>query len=298
MTEPAFDDPGPDDPTLDDVGVLLGSVTVNSDPVNKPFSLETAWFDERRVFVGARAQRIRPPLDVTKLYDLQPRLRNEKTDDYKFLEANDPLLKPPVSLALEANVFAEQNLVVGEDFGVDQSKTPIVPKPKSDFPAKAGNVKVSADLFVQGSLYSLVPAQPPTQPKDQWLTLSETIKRFMPIVLTGIQSVDDPSTLSPTNILTVDVKTDRMGDLTKAQASAAIASLTFNVMSLITANLDPNANLQLSIQSATPNIAKSTPNKIALDIQFAAPTQLLNSKGPVIVALSVSYVIVVPPLDA
>jgi hypothetical protein len=157
FTDPAFTDDDTDDPTQDQVGILLGTVLV--DPTSPTATFSQPLFDPNRcVLIGSIAQRIQipPGWDVTQ--------------SFSFLNApsgtlNKPL-SPPASLQIEPNVFMDQNLIVGTDFPLT---TPvggptIDPQPGTASEPAQGNVKIAGDLFVQGNIYSLVTSATPPPP--------------------------------------------------------------------------------------------------------------------------------------
>jgi hypothetical protein len=162
--------------------VFLGSVSVNQSSVTALFANPA--FDDRRVFVGDRVQRLRPPLDPTVA----------GTVPYPFLNANSALF-PPTSLAIESTLFAEQNLIVGDDFNINLAD--ILPAPTGTYPPQNANgyvqgmVKVAGDLFAGGNVYSF------SKDKLKWLPFSEIAKQFMPEVITGQSSVTPAGPFTP-----------------------------------------------------------------------------------------------------
>jgi hypothetical protein len=159
-------DPSSTDPTTeDDAGlqwdIPLGRISVNAGTGD--FSIPSA---EGRAYIGLRAQRIITPLDTTASF---PVLSPNKADT------------PQCSLGVEANLFAEQNLVVGDDFLVDNDNNKVVPKPNpvapAVFPNPTGNLKVSNDTFLQGELY--------LESGGEFLALAEKIRRATPEIVFG-----------------------------------------------------------------------------------------------------------------
>jgi hypothetical protein len=169
FVDPGFVDPDTDDPELDKVGVLLGSVSVNPGAVTNLFA--NPQFDNRRVFIGNRVQRLRPAVDPTKA----------GTVPYPILSPNTAL-NPPASLGVETNLFVEQNLVVGDDFNVNIAD--ISPKPTGAYPPPnaagyiQGVVKVAGDLFAKGNVFSY------SNELKKFLAFKEVAKQSLPDVLT------------------------------------------------------------------------------------------------------------------
>jgi hypothetical protein len=76
---------------------------------------------------------------------------------------------------VRGNMFVEQNLVLGDDFKLDNATFPKLPPPAS-IPAN-GNLKLNGDLFLNGSFFGFL--------NGQWLGLGDYIKGLMPDVQTG-----------------------------------------------------------------------------------------------------------------
>lgn len=161
FTPPAFTDDDSDDPSQDQVGVLLGTVTVAPGSATEQFA--TPKFHHRH-FLGAIAQRIQTPPG----YDA--------TQSFNFPVKQTPR-DPPVSLEIEPNIFARQNLILGPDF--DLTTTPggqaikINPNPTT---SSAGSAKLAGDLFAQGNIYSSVPD---SSGNPQWLGISAYVKQLV-----------------------------------------------------------------------------------------------------------------------
>jgi len=153
---PQLADEDLDDPMLDGVGVLLGSVSV--DPTSATDQFSNPVFHHRH-FWGTIAARIEgpPDHDATAAFDL-----------IKKQTARNP----PVSLDIEPNVFAKQNLIVGPDFALEtvagKTKVPTVKSP--------GTAKLASDLFVQGNIYSSIPD---SSNVPQWLGLADYVKQLV-----------------------------------------------------------------------------------------------------------------------
>ncbi len=164
-----------DDPQKYPWPIRLGSIHVTSS-IGGTLTISKA-FPEYRVFVGLRTQHIISPIDAAK--------------PFKILDQNTAL-QPPTSVGVEANLFAEQNLIVGHDFLV--KKDDIVPAPHpvppAVFPNPTGNVKVASDLFLQGNLYA--------SKANKWLAVGEYLKSFIPEVKTGTQTIVPVPNTNPT----------------------------------------------------------------------------------------------------
>ena len=164
FSDPAFTDDDSDTPGQDQVGILLGTVAVDPNSVTLQFSSPTF---HNRHFLGVIAQRIQTPPG----YDA--------TQSYQFLQKNTAH-SPAVSLAIEPNIFARQNLILGPDF--DLTGATIKPAASTN---TSGSAKVASDLFVQGNLYSNVIVSG----VQQWLGVSQyvqtLVQQFLPEIVIG-----------------------------------------------------------------------------------------------------------------
>ena len=152
FTPPAFTDDDTDNPSQDQVGVLLGTVQVNPGSATAQFSNPEFYHEH---FLGVIAQRIHAPLG----HDARPAFN---------FPVKQSARNPAVSLEIEPNIFAGQNLILGPDFDLTTTSggTPITPPSPSPTTNPAGSAKLAGDLFVQGNIYSFVPGVTP-----QWLGL-------------------------------------------------------------------------------------------------------------------------------
>ena len=215
FTPPAFTDDDTDDSTQDQVGVFLGTVLITP---NSP-TVQFASPDTHGChFLGIIAQRIQTPLD----YDA--------TTSFKFQNKQTPR-DPAVSLDIEPNIFASQNIIAGPDFDLTKTSSGTAisfnPAPTTN---AAGSVKLAGDLFAQGNIYSFIPD--PVNP--QWLGISSYVKQLvqqnLPEIVTGSTQVTvstDPSakyTAGPgsyaTDTTSITVATSR---LTSVGSSIALA---------------------------------------------------------------------------
>lgn len=215
--EPGFEDPDSENPDQDKVSVLLGSVSIDPNSVTDQFTIgppppPPLPPDDRRVYVGVRAERIKPPVDAAP---------DPKTAPYPILDSNTAH-HPPTSVGIEGQLFAEQNLIVGDDFKIDPGK--ILPPVVSPYPKLNGNAKMAGDLFVQGNIYWPV--------KDQWLAFSEYVKQFMPDVAVGRIDVTVATPTTPDGSVTgtdvVTVTCNRIGTIKSVTPFASIIALEFN----------------------------------------------------------------------
>jgi hypothetical protein len=177
FTPPAFTDNDTDDPAQDQVGVLLGTVNVN--PASATAQFSNPVFHHRHFF-GVIAQRIQTPPG----YDA--------TGSFVFANKQSPR-NPPVSLLIEPNLFARENVIVGPDFDLTKTssgvKISISPAATAN---PAGSMKLAGDLFAQGNIYTFLPD--PVNP--QWLGISAYVKQLVQQNLPEIVTGSTPVTVS------------------------------------------------------------------------------------------------------
>lgn len=189
-----------EDAATDRVAVYLGTVRISADgefaipdPKQLPPAKEqvtSSEVDGGRPYIGVRAQRIAPPVDAGS--------------NFNILTLNTAQ-NPPTSVEVDGTFFAKENLIVGGDFDV---------VPKSITPARNGNAKVTGDLYLQGSMYSLQNGK--FVPLDAYI--ANAIRNFVPDIKTG----------------TVPIAIGQIPKGTTAPPTAASGSVTFTVNSALT----------------------------------------------------------------
>lgn len=158
--------------------VRLGTVNVSS-PAGK-LTIATA-VAEARTYVGLRAQRITTPT-------ARPLPPASSTTETKVLLSANPPATPPLSLGIEADLVAEKDLIVGDNFIIERGKiNPPQPDPLT-FPKANGNIKIAGDFFLGGNLYA-------RRANNEWLGLKELIESLMPDIF--IDEVTIPVVASP-----------------------------------------------------------------------------------------------------
>jgi hypothetical protein len=280
-TDPLPTDPQSDDPKNDQVGVRLGVVTVKPDPTTNALFIDSV-DPSKRTYIGLRAQRIVTPVDVSKFELLKAQTGRE----------------PATSLDLYPNVFAKQNLIVGDDFEV-KKETIQPPPPAGTFPPDTGNAKIASDVFLQGELYTQRPV--PSNPSPAWLSLGAFIKSILPDVQTGSQKVVIPAlTAAQINLQTGQGSAIQLTpklavvDQGKVQVSVSIAGVEFN-QGYQTAN--PNQAVQFSI-SWQGNFNAAGTMYTLIPIWLVNPC-LSSGGNPALsplVSMSITYVVVFYPL--
>ncbi|HEY1758773.1 MAG TPA: hypothetical protein VGG72_25600 [Bryobacteraceae bacterium] len=219
FTPPAFTDDDTDNPSEDQVGVLLGTVSVDPSSATAQFASPQL---HRRHFLGIFAQSIQTPPGYSAV------------SAFNF-PARQSAWNPPISLEIEPNIFARQNLILGPDFdlttttgGVAITTTPAATTSPS------GSAKLAGDLFVQGNVYSFVPD--PVKP--QWLGLSAYVKQLaqqgmpdfvataVPVAITPPNPAPSPGSFTVTApAIAIPSKLTSMSNVV---ASASIGGIEFN----------------------------------------------------------------------
>jgi hypothetical protein len=247
FTAPLFDDEDTDDPTQDQVGVKLGSVSVSMASFLNQFDKPSP---TGRVYIGARTQRLRPPVDATP-----------DAPAFAFLNQNNALT-PPISLGMEANVYAQQNLVVGDDFQVLPAK--IQPPPVGTYPAPTGNVKITKDLIVNGEIYCNADSA------GTFMAFKERVVSFLPDIVVGYQPVTitkkpgaPPNMISDTATITLPSK---LAAIRTAVPIASIAGFQFDSENNLN-TLAGGSQVQLRIDSVAFTTA---PNAVTVTVAYTA----------------------------
>lgn len=240
FTPPAFTDDDTDDPTQDQIGVLLGTVNVNPGSATLQFSNPVF---HGRHFLGVIAQRIQTPPG----YDA--------TGSFNFKGKQSPR-DPAVSLEIEPNIFAKQNLIVGPDF--DLKTTPATSVPSVNTP---GAVKIAGDLFVQGTLYSSIPN---SSAVPEWVGIKDYVKQLVQQSQPDFVTTATPATVSVTpnaaqtiggifsDTVSITLTSNNLASISNVEATAAIGGIQFNnpvnpngvelFISLVKGSLGPAAN--------------------------------------------------------
>jgi hypothetical protein len=225
FTPPVFTDDDLDDPTQDQVGVLLGTVSIDPSSVNLQFSSPVF---HRRHFWGVIAQRI----------DAPPPYEASATSTPPFnVQNRNSALNPPVSLEVSPNIFARQNLIVGPDFDVNKTpggtKITIKPSPTTSL---SGTVKLAGDLFALGNIYSSVPD---SKGNPQFLGISENVKQLVQQTTPDFVSTTTPPQFSivPTaagtnagvfsDTVSFDINSN-LASMSNVVATASLAGMEFN----------------------------------------------------------------------
>lgn len=204
---------GTKDPDTDLQGIRLGTITLMNDPVNGWTIIDAD--PVGRIYVGVRAQSIVAP------YLPDPDTFSVAAQNVLPPTGGAPAIAPAgyidvdTGMFIRGNVFSEQNMVLGDDFKLDNGAYPKLPPPAS-IPAN-GNLKLNGNLFLNGGFYGFL--------NGAWLGLGDYISSLMPDVQTGFQDFDLTNTGGATTDaakITVTTSLTKF-DPAKLQANAAVA---------------------------------------------------------------------------
>lgn len=150
-------------------GVRLGTVTVENDPAG---GLRVGQVkNERRTYVGIRAQRLVPPDATPDAFDV----KKKNTD-----AAGGPLpgyVDVRAATYVRRPLVAADNAVVGPDFEIKDADA-VSPLPDM---TKPGNLKVTNNLVLNGGLVANV--------AGKWYGLADYIKTLLPEFKTGSATI-------------------------------------------------------------------------------------------------------------
>jgi hypothetical protein len=278
------DDISEEDPDSDTSnGVFLGVVYVEPGSTTGVFSLKGT--QPPLTYVGLRAQQIQPPNfpdTVSPAFDVKS-------------SANS--LVPPIGVDIPANLFVDQNLIVGANFN-------LINLPSGYTPPPAGNVKVAGDLFVNtdllvnGDMY-LYAADPAP---GQWLGLADFIKGLMPAPLdiqTGSFDVPTDPNISGNlsdGSMTLNL-TSTIKSIGSAQIIASISAMQFDQQSKVKTLLDPatHPTAQLNIHVSAALVSKLN-NTAKLSITWVVgPKDASSPPNVPLVSLTISWIVIFYP---
>ena len=267
-----------DDPIKAPWPVRLGTVTVTN--VGGKLTVTSAWSEER-IYVGLRAQRIIVPHAAPRTPPVDP-----------ILSKNNPL-DAPLSLGVQANVFAEKNLIVGDNFEIDKTKIKLPPAPAT-FPSPSGNLKVSSDLFLQGQFYANV--------AGDWFGLKEYVKSFVPDIQVDSKEIDVAVTASdPSNDTITFALTSTLPNVTRATIMVALSGIEWkskNDLNTWWSTVAGSDSPMLQVSAKTPTQQVNSKNTFDFGISWSVGPKDKPAVGSAILhikKLIVSYIAVFYP---
>ncbi len=283
VKDPTFTGPQPDkepvasadlydDPSKYPWPIRLGSIffAPGADP-----SIKDATDPEKLVYIGLRAQRITSPFFDAKA-------------DFPILKPNSAV-NPRTSVSIEANLFAQRNAIIGDNFEIIPAD---VPSNTSYSPKNpTGTLKVGGDAFLQGDLYTHCDSANP----NNWLNLDECIrqciKESIPDIQIGVEIITFTNAQSNT----------ATGDLITTQLAQADPSKTRLITSLASIHLNKRSQVKDDIAAGDEfRIETSGSLSVAGDIltlsATVGPTHFNNTDFEVPVqSVAVTYVLIFHP---
>lgn len=264
-------------------GVRLGTVMLGVSASG--FGLAIASVDlKKRHFVGIRAQRIVAPDEEADTFDIT----KQNVDPAKRIPLPGYLDIEPSALE-RGNLIVEKNVVIGDDFPLDNTKYKNLPSDFTKIPR--GNVKITQDLFLNGDFYGFL--------NGDWLKLKDYIQTLMPniVVDTASQAISPEVPANESGTFTVTVTSPILTN-TPPQVSLALSKITWQSQNSLETNWGPSGS-PISVGVTLGGISKSAANPKQYDLTIgwtAAP--VLNFSGQnnlPITALTVSYIVIFMP---
>lgn len=279
-TPPAVtDDISEEDPDTDtSLGVFLGVVSVTPNSLTGVFDLPSPQPSQPvPVYIGLNAQRIQPP-----------DFPDTVSPPFDITSSADSL-SPPLGVEVESNLFVDQNLIVGDNFDLTL--------PSGVTTQAAGNVKVAADEFLQGELYTYrLMNNPPT---PAWVSLGAYIKSFLPDIKTGTQTIvipngthADPSQGTFTPLIPVTTSLTQL-DPSKVVVFASISAVAFTPG--LTATQYQSATYAITA-SATPAAASTTTVNLSLGWTVGPSVPTAGNYFAPIFSITVTWLVIFYPL--
>jgi hypothetical protein len=265
-------------------GVRLGTVTLtNSSGLGLQFTNQT--YNTRRHYVGIRAQSVIAPdqLDTDQFHMNPPLTQLPDKPLAGYLDVHPGVFN-------HGNMFVKKNLVVGDDFQLDNTVYTNLPDVTTIPP---GNLKVTQDLFLQGDFYGFL--------NNNWYKLEQYIQTLTPSIVTGTATI----LISPqgTNITT------GLFALTSPITSPIVTSATPQVMLAISGiqwedpqDFETNfgtstSGIQVSVQLSGITQASPGSNQWNMVVQWSASPNVASGGGYVfpVTQVSINYLVVFLP---
>jgi hypothetical protein len=268
-------------------GVRLGTIDLRKGILGLEISKSNS---DGRTYVGIRAQRIIAP--------------DEEKDQFDITAVNTPVPDQPLPGYLDVhpgvfnrgNVIVKKNQVIGDDFVLDSKTYNNLP---NTIPP-TGNLKVTSDLFLNGSFYGFI--------NGQWYGLQQYIQMLTPAVITGNATIPItapgavPAPPYVTGTVTVNVNSN-LPAVTKPLA-ILVALTEVDWVDPVTlekdwfTSADPGAKKPLTVSVAGPSVPPAPAPSINLTLSATVGPVVLDASSVVqipITSVSVSYVVVFTP---
>ena len=262
-------DPNAPNPNHDLKGICLGVLNVNYDSTDGwYFSAPSDWY-RRRHYAKIRAQWIIAPDQV-------------EPDPVTFEGPNDfppdgyIRVKTPNGVYSEGNMIVENNLLVGDDYTI-QNTTPPGPGPSPTNPN--GNLKLNSDIFLNGQIYV-------KDAKKNWTTLSSYVQSLASAVAdvqpaTTIATIPIGEGTGPFQVLSATSATTTIAYST-VDVQPSIAGFKLAKQSDLNAWIGANGTPTAAISQLTATAATSSgpAGNVNIDIALTIVGDATNSTSP------------------
>jgi len=183
-------------------GVRLGIVTLTTSPSGLGKAIQNPPYNTRRHYVGIRAQSVIAPDQV----DASP-------DPFDITALTTTVPDKPLPGYLDVhpgvfnhgNVVVKKNLVVGDDFPLDNTVYKNLPDLTT---IPTGNVKITQDLFLNGDFYGFI--------NGNWFNLKDYIQTLTPNIVVGSLSISIPPGTTTTGSSSATTVTTTLPSIGKA----------------------------------------------------------------------------------
>jgi hypothetical protein len=277
---------GGQDPNTDLKGIRLGTVTLHNDSVNG-WTITSA-DGLGRTYVGIRALSVISPDEI----DTDP--FSVAAQNVTPVATGSPLAPPGYldvgpGVFARGNMFVEENMVLGDDFVLDNATYPKLPAPNAM--PKNGNLKVKGDLFLNGAFYGFL--------NGSWMGLNDYILSLMPDVQTGTVTFDlsNPGTSTTGGSSPPITLTTRLTNFKNPpQFSVSVAGFTMlqnTKLNALTAGA-PNSAIQVTA-SAVATVA--TANSLTFEVVWTVTPNFLTggvNELP-LTSIQISWIVIFTP---
>jgi hypothetical protein len=272
------------DPNTDLKGIRLGTVTLHNDNVNG-WTI-TAADGLGRTYVGIRALSVISPDEID-------------TDSFNVAAQNvTPVAtgSPPAppgyldvgpGVFARGNMFVEKNMVLGDDFKLDNATDPKLPAPNAM--PKNGNLKLNGDLFLNGAFFGFL--------DGSWMGLKDYILSLMPDLQTDTVTFDLSNPGNKTGDSShVTVKT-RLTDFHFPPAfSVSVSGFKLLQNSKLTALTGGTPNDAIEVK-ATAVATKTDATTLDLEVAWTVTPNFLTGTGNELplTSIQISWIVIFTP---
>ena len=272
-------DPNTPDPKRDLKGICLGLVNVHYDStLGFYFTLPLNDWYRRRHYAEIRAQAIIAPDDIR-----EPNSYNfyGPAPSYAFPPPPEGYvyIKTQNGVYSDGNMLIQGNMLVGDDFVLDNGNLDSKNLP-GNLPKARGNLKVAADLFLQGQLFYYNSSGP-------WLLLDDYIKNLSASPVIQFTTGSTSAFSTPTTVSVPGSVNATIAKFSSVLVQASISGLTF-VASQVPAAQKPAVSVT-PVQPATQSGVKGDP------VGFSANCIVSGGPGSLIDGVDVLFIVVFQP---